>query len=44
MRHSRPLRGVVMAGSMALVATTLSATAAIPATALALSPQAAACN
>jgi hypothetical protein len=43
MRHSRPLRGLVMAGSMALAATTLSATAAIPATALALSPQAAAC-
>jgi hypothetical protein len=43
MRHSRPLRGLVMAGSMALVATTLSATAAIPATALALSPGAQAC-
>ena len=43
MRHSRPLRGLVVAGSMALAATTLSATAAIPATALALSPQAAAC-
>ncbi len=43
MRHSRPLRGLVVAGSMALAATTLSATAAVPATALALSPQAAAC-
>ncbi len=43
MRHSRPLRGLVLAGSMALVATTLSATAAVPATALALSPRAAAC-
>ena len=43
MRHSRPLRGLVMAGSMALAATTLSATAAVPATALALSPGAQAC-
>lgn len=43
MRHSRPLRGLVMAGSMALAATTLSATAAVPATAVALSPGAAAC-
>ncbi len=43
MRHSRPLRGLVVAGSMALAATTLSATAAVPATAVALSPGAAAC-
>ena len=43
MRQPRPLRGLVMAGSMALVATTLSATAAVPATALALSPGAQAC-
>ena len=43
MRHSRPLRGLVMAGSMALAATTLTATAAVPATALALSPGAQAC-
>ncbi len=43
MQHSRALRGLVMAGSMALAATTLSATAAVPATALALSPQASAC-
>ena len=32
MQHSRFLRGLVVAGSMALVATTLSATAAVPAT------------
>ena len=37
------MRGLVMAGSMALAATTLSATAAVPATALALSPGAQAC-
>ena len=43
MHHSRPLRGLVMAGAMALVATTLSATAAVPATALAASPKAAEC-
>lgn len=43
MHHSRPLRGLVMAGAMALVATTLSATAAIPATAVAISPKAAEC-
>jgi hypothetical protein len=43
MHHSRPLRGLVMAGAMALVATTLSATAAVPATALAPSPKAAEC-
>ena len=43
MRHSRPLRGLVVAGSMALAATTLSATAAVPATALAPSPGAKAC-
>ncbi len=43
MRRSRPLRFLVVAGSMALAATTLSATAAIPATALAPSPKAAAC-
>lgn len=43
MHHSRPLRGLVMAGAMALVATTLSATAAVPATALATSPKAAEC-
>lgn len=43
MRHSRPLRTLVVAGSMALAATTLSATAAVPATALAPSPKAAAC-
>ena len=46
MRHTRPLRSLVVAGSMALVATTLSATAAVPATALGSesSPQAAACE
>lgn len=43
MHHSRLLRSVVVTGSMALAATTLSATAAVPATALAPSPQAAAC-
>jgi hypothetical protein len=43
MRHSRPLRGLVVAGSMALAATTLSATAAVPAIALAPSEKAAAC-
>ena len=43
MQHSRFLRGLVVAGSMALVATTLSATAAVPATALAPSPKAAEC-
>ncbi len=43
MRHSRSLRSLVVAGSMALAATTLSATAAVPATALAPSPKAAAC-
>ena len=43
MHHTRPLRGLVMAGAMALVATTLSATAAVPATALAPSPKAAEC-
>lgn len=43
MRRSRSLRGLVTAASMALVATTLSATAAIPATAVALSPKAAEC-
>ena len=42
MRPSRPLRGLVVAGSMALAATTLSATAAVPATA-AMSPAAKAC-
>ena len=44
MRQSRPLRGLVMAGSMALAATTLSATAAVPATALAFSAGAQACD
>ena len=44
MRHSRPLRTLVVAGSMALAATTLSATAAVPATALGSSPQVAACE
>ena len=44
MRTSRPLRGLVVAGSMALAATTLSATAAVPATALGSSPQVAACQ
>ncbi|HSU01938.1 MAG TPA: zinc metalloprotease [Nocardioides sp.] len=44
MQLSRPLRSLVTAGSMALVATTLSATAAVPATALGASPQAAACE
>ncbi len=44
MRHSRPLRGLVVAGSMALAATTLSATAAVPATAVAMSPGAKACD
>ena len=43
MRHSRSLRGLVVAGSLALAGTTLSATAAVPATALAPSPGAAAC-
>ena len=41
--HSRPLRGLVVAGSMALVATTLSATAAVPAIALAPSDKTSAC-
>ena len=44
MRTSRPLRGLVVAGSMALAATTLSATAAVPATALGSSPQVSACQ
>ena len=45
MRHSRSLRSLVAAGSMALVAATLSATAAVPATALGgSSPQVAACE
>ncbi|KQV62909.1 hypothetical protein ASC64_17650 [Nocardioides sp. Root122] len=43
MSHSRLLRSLVVTGSMALAATTLSATAAVPATALAPSPQVAAC-
>lgn len=43
MSHSRLLRSVVVTGSMALAATTLSATAAVPATALTPSPQVAAC-
>jgi hypothetical protein len=43
MRHSRSLRGLVVAGSLALAGTTLSATAAVPATALAPSPAAAEC-
>ena len=43
MPHSRALRSLVVAGSLALAGTTLSATAAVPATALALSPQAAKC-
>lgn len=43
MHPSRSLRGLVVAGSMALAATTLSATAAVPATALTLSPGAKAC-
>lgn len=46
MRHTRSLRSLVAVGSMALAATTLSATAAVPATALgsSSSPQAAACE
>ncbi|WP_374456785.1 zinc metalloprotease [Nocardioides sp.] len=43
MPHSRLLRSVVVAGSLALATTTLSATAAVPAAALASSPQVAAC-
>ena len=43
MSVNRSLRGLVVAGSLALVGTTLSATAAVPATALAPSPKAAAC-
>ncbi len=43
MRHSRSLRGLVVAGSLALAGTTLSATAAVPAIALAPSPGAAEC-
>ncbi len=43
MHHSRLFRSVVVTGSMALAATTLSATAAVPATALSPSPQVAAC-
>lgn len=44
MRTTRSLRSLVVAGSMALAATTLSATAAVPATALGSSPQVAACQ
>ena len=44
MRHTRSLRSLVVAGSMALAATTLSATAAVPATAIASSPQVSACQ
>ena len=46
MRHTRSLRSLVAVGSMALAATTLSATAAVPATALdsSSSPQVAACE
>lgn len=44
MRTSRSLRSLAVAGSMALAVTTLSATAAVPATALGSSPQAAACE
>ena len=43
MPHSRALRSFVVAGSLALAGTTLSATAAVPATALTPSPKAAAC-